>query len=440
LVLRGRCSRLVLDFSKTRFIDSAGLGLLEIVRREAVPRGIPLAIAAMQANIRELFQITRLDRLFPIFDTVEAAMVSEIRQPGKSGGHLASEDFVISAMGSDILQPGKSRFVEEAPGIPYRRHQTIGGDREVLGVLNQGGMGILYLVDNHSAGQLRVLKTYRDECLGAGQVRREFLREAEMWAGLGQHDFIVRLFSVFEHDGRPYLEMEYIEPDFAGRVTLRDHLNDRQYILEDSGRLSLRRALEWGVQFCEGMEHAQRHGILGHRDIKPENLMMAPYRVQEGEVMVFSAHQKILKIADFGLAKSLDGFVSPEAGSDGVAGFDASLRLCATGTFCGTPPYMPPEQFERAEEADSRNDIYSFGIVLYEIVAGRLPFQPPRGLTTSDAIRAWHALHANQRPELLDTPLWPVIERCLAKRPQDRYQSFENLRREFHALQSSLTH
>ena len=81
LVSTGRCSRLVLDFSKTRFIDSGGLGTLEIVRREAAPRGIPLAFAAMQANIRDVFRITGMDGLFPIFDTVEAAMGSEIRQP-----------------------------------------------------------------------------------------------------------------------------------------------------------------------------------------------------------------------------------------------------------------------------------------------------------------------------------------------------------------------
>jgi anti-anti-sigma factor len=400
-ILSNRVGRIILDCSGTDIMDSAALGILCQVKQEAQPRGIPVILVGLKGTLRELFKITRLDTMFSLFDTMPN--------------------------GCDAPAPKLGPFADSHPVAAYRKHDFIGPSREVLGVLNTGGMGVVYLVQNSSDHSLRVVKTLRDEFIESASARHRFLREAGMWCHLDANLFIVRALSTFEYEKRPYIELEYISPDQVdGSVTLRDRIRTT------GGPLPLRRTLRWGIQVCMAMQHATAQGIVCHRDIKPENLMICRHTLQEGGVTVISSRLRILKITDFGLAKAGDLENDATMCGPAVTNHQRAMSLSLTGRFCGTPPYMPPEQFDRANEADVRNDIYSLGVVLYEIACGHRPFQPQP--TAKDPIIAWHRLHASEPVPRIDGPLWPILEKCLEKRPERRFEHFDHLKSELDVL------
>src|SRR6185436_6297790 len=130
--------------------------------------------------------------------------------------------------------------------------------------------------------QVCALKTFRDELLVDAAARQMFKREADKWVSLGDHPFILAARSVRDIASRLFVKMDFIPPDDEGRVTLADHLAFK------SRPIGLEQTLEWGIQFCLAMEHANAHGVQCHRDIKPQNILIGPGR--------------ILKVSDFGLA------------------------------------------------------------------------------------------------------------------------------------------
>ncbi len=292
------------------------------------------------------------------------------------------------------------------PPVRYVPGALIGGRYEVLNVFGgpgKSGMGVVYLVWDRWDKQQRAIKTFQDPSVWNKRVAAVFRREAELWIGMGHHAHIVRAHTVRKPDGRLCLVLEFIGPDAEGRNTLTHHLQGYP--------LPLERVLTWGIQFCRGMDFASAHGITVHRDIKPDNIMIDA----EGRV----------KITDFGLAKSLDGDVPPEPAA-GTVPRPSSLSVVATkeGSCCGSPPWMSPEQFGDAKHADVRSDIYSFGVVLFQMLTGGLlPFE---GNTLQD----YATLHLDMPPPPLPEPLGPVVSRCLQKSPKDRYQEFSVLRRE----------
>ncbi|MFA5875949.1 MAG: protein kinase [Candidatus Margulisiibacteriota bacterium] len=407
--LSGTCRAIVVDFSNTMFIDSFGIGILCRLNEEAKPRGIPVILAAVSPDpIMYLFNITGLDSTFAFADSVE------------------------EAIGSSVSEEPVGLFEESHPSAPYERHDIIAANWDVLGVLNKGGMGVVYLVQDRNSGHQRVLKTLLDEHLQSESARCRFLEEARLWLGMKAHPFILRAFSVFEDQGRPYIELEYLFPDQRdSSVTLRDHIRGAK------GPRSMRRVARWGIQFCLGMQHAQMNGIKCHRDIKPENLLIGRHQLQESDVTVFSSRLRVIKITDFGLSKAADLGQDLGAHSPVGADYERSLSLSQTGGFCGTPPYMPPEQFEDAAHADIRGDIYSFGVVLYELSTGRRPFEPDRNV--QDPTVAWYRLHASECPTGFEGPLWPIVETCLQKRPERRFQTIDELKFELDCLDHGLS-
>jgi serine/threonine protein kinase len=206
------------------------------------------------------------------------------------------------------------------------------------------------------------LKTFRDELLANPAAREAFKKEALLWVNLGEHPFILAARWVEEAFGRLFVAMDYIAPDAEGRVSLADHL------AHANGRLDTNQILEWAIQFCIGMEHANSRGIECHRDIKPANILIS----RDG----------ILKISDFGLASAAEaawrqrnGHGVMLAAADSNMSFGFSLIETDGKKLCGTPGYMPPEVL-RGESPDRRSDIYSFGLVLWQMAAGSpvLPF------------------------------------------------------------------
>jgi tetratricopeptide (TPR) repeat protein len=302
---------------------------------------------------------------------------------------------------------------------PYKKGNVIGGKYEVHDVLGKGGFGVVYKVFDRGATSIFALKTFRDEYLKDEKTRKRFRKEASLWIDLERHPFLVQAHFVEEVEGRLYIAMEYIEPDEQGLNTLEGHLRQ--------GTPDLAQSLRWAIQFCHGMEYAYSKGIRCHRDIKPANIMIGD--------------DETVRIADFGLAGVLGA-------SEAVPGIRLSIQggmvglsgQTMEGTGFGTPTHMPPEQFTDAASCDERSDIYSFGVVLYQMASGgRLPFLAPNPIDGSEAekTRFWremHRLHSHGPVPKLDSPLFPTVQVCMEKSPAKRFQSFCELRGKLESL------
>ncbi len=333
------------------------------------------------------------------------------------GGLLRETPPAESLIGMSTTRlPGGAviRVKADHPGAVYKKGNLIGTSYEVLGVLGLGGFSVVYLVYSRDTRSVYALKTLRDEYLGDRESRDQFSKEAKVWVDLERHPYVVRAYFIEELAGRIYIGMEYIEPDEEGLNSLEGYLGRRQPDLVQS--------LRWAIQFCHGMEHAQDCGIRCHRDVKPANIMIT----REG----------VVKITDFGFADVIDNTRARHA-TDPLR---RRKRLRPEFTGFGTPMYMPPEQFQNAARCDQRSDIYSFGVVLYQMAShGRFPYETrlrahDMNKSAATVWREMHRLHTDAYVVHLASPLFPVIQRCLQKDPSSRYQTFRELRLDLEPL------
>jgi tetratricopeptide (TPR) repeat protein len=254
---------------------------------------------------------------------------------------------------------------------------VLGDKFRVVEQLGEGVFGRVYLVDALSTGSVYALKTIRDDLLPDPKARETFRRDAQIWVTLERHPWLAHAFHAGEIEGRLFLAMEYVAPDEEGLNSLEGRLRRSPPDLAQS--------LRWGVQFCHAMEHAFARGLRSHGNIKPTNILIG--------------QDLSVRISDFGTA---------------------GLRMAT-----GTPTHMAPEQFGNAQRADQRSDVYAFGVVLFEMAAkGQLPFPAPA--LPEDPKRA--------HPPRLDSPLRPIVARCLEKSPERRYPGFADLRGDLEAL------
>ena len=272
--------------------------------------------------------------------------------------------------------------------------QTI-GQYLVLSELGSGGMGVVYKAKDQRLDRLVALKVLS---AGSPEGRDDprFLREARAASALN-HPNIVTVYEFNRINGTNFIAMEYI----AGSTL--------QQLLAD-GRVPLRTGLEWARQAAGALAKAHASGIV-HRDLKPGNIMVTA----EGSV----------KVLDFGLASR-----SVAAARDR----DSTITsLTGPGAAMGTPAYMAPEQV-RGEPADQRSDIFSFGIILYEIVCGHRPF------TGSDARVILYQIEHHDPPPTyrvlpsIPKPLSNLIDRCLRKDRSQRLQSMEAVTAELSSI------
>jgi len=253
---------------------------------------------------------------------------------------------------------------------------------EVYKILS-GGMGIIYVCYDYREKVPLVLKTFRDIYLSSNEAQKLFEREALLWTQLGRYPYILRSFWVERLENKLFIVLEYISPDSQGRNALTHYLSN----------LTLPEILKLSIQFCYGMEYAYSKGLDAHRDIKPDNIMITA--------------DKTVKITDFGLAKAFQ-------------------EIRKEKIICGTFPYMAPEQFDGY--ADKRSDVYAFGIILYQMVTGgKLPF-------VARSREEYEMLHKDAKIPSISSEFIPIIQKCLEKYPDKRYQDFTSARTEFENL------
>ncbi len=258
----------------------------------------------------------------------------------------------------------------------------------LLEKLSEGGMGVVYKALDTKLKRPVALKFLRADVVEDAEAKERFLREAQAAAAL-DHPNICTVYEIDEAEGQTFLAMAFV----AGR-TIKDKISDRPLKLDE--------VIDIATQTAEGLKAAHSRGVV-HRDIKPANLMLT----EEGQV----------KIMDFGLAQLAE-----------------QSRLTKTATILGTPAYMSPEQTRR-KPTDRRTDVWSLGVVIYEMVTGRLPFAGERQEAVLYAI-------GNEDPEPitalragLPIELDFIVGKALAKAPADRYQHVEEMIVDLRALE-----
>ena len=260
--------------------------------------------------------------------------------------------------------------------------QTI-GRYQLLDTLGQGGMGVVYRAFDTLLERTVALKVIGAQIDGNPETRTRFLREARSAGQLSHHN-IVTIYDLGEHDGHPFLAMEYLEGE------------DLQQRLGGHIRMSLARKVDLAIEMCEGLEYAHAHGVV-HRDVKPANVFITT----SGQV----------KILDFGLARLI------------------TSQLTNSNMLMGTLNYMAPEQV-RGERADHRADIFSVGVVLYELLGNKKAFEGDSFASTMYKILQEVPEPLCQVDATVPRALAAIVECALAKPLDERYQSMTALREE----------
>lgn len=252
------------------------------------------------------------------------------------------------------------------------------GRYEIIRELGKGAMGVVYEGRDPSLGRTVAIKTARRDVIErsglAQEMMERFLREAKS-AGMLNHPNIITIYDVGEEAGMAYIAMEFL----VGR--------DLNTLIDQQKRFDVKQVVDYGVQICEALACAHDQGVY-HRDVKPAN--------------IFIPDQGVLKVVDFGIARTHDS------------------TLTQDGALIGTPTYMSPEQF-MGQRVDARSDLFSAGIILYEMLTGEKPF-------TGEALTTimHHILKSNPAPPhelnyMVPEALSAVVMKALSKKPQERY-------------------
>ena len=287
-------------------------------------------------------------------------------------------------MSATQLQPTQDPFLG----------QLIGGRYRVIKLLGEGGMGAVYQAEQMIAGTAKkfAIKTLHPQLSKDPMILARFERECGTVAGLSHPNLIQLVDFGKTVDGTLYMVMEFVEGRSLGSL------------LEEKGSLDPRRASHILQQLCDALAEAHARGIV-HRDLKPDNIVLT------------ERAKDFVKVLDFGIAKR---------GEDALA--KAEQKLTQQGTVLGTPPYMSPEQFT-GKTIDLRSDLYSIGVIAYEMLAGRLPFSAntPWEWATQHMTVPPAALTTSPRGEPLPVSMRAAVMKALEKDPQHRFGSATEL-------------
>src|SRR4030066_260142 len=262
---------------------------------------------------------------------------------------------------------------------------------KILDKLGEGGMGVVYKAQDTKLDRTVALKFLPPHVASNPEEKQRFFQEARSASALN-HPNITVIYEIDEADGQVYIAMEYIE----GKTLKK---------LVEKETLPLKKVLDVAIQACDGLAAAHKKGM-GHRDIKSDNIMVT----SEGQV----------KITDFGLAK-----------------FRGQARITQLGTTLGTAAYMSPEQAS-GEEIDQRSDIFSFGVVLYEMLTGRLPFQGEHQAAVIYSILNEEPQPVARFNNKISADLERIVAKALSKDKEERYQHVDDLQADLRREKKSL--
>ncbi|MGB6865902.1 MAG: serine/threonine-protein kinase, partial [Candidatus Aminicenantaceae bacterium] len=280
----------------------------------------------------------------------------------------------------------------EAPKEELTRGTTFAGRYEIIEELGKGGMGRVYRVEDTKLEQEVALKLIKPEIAKDKKTIERFRNELKLARNI-RHKNVCGMFDLGETEGANFITMEYVRGE------------DLRSLIRRIGQLPVGKSVSIANQICDGLAEAHRLGVV-HRDLKSNNIMID----KEGNV----------RIMDFGIARSLE--------TKGITG---------AGVMIGTPEYMSPEQVE-GTDVDQRSDIYSLGVILYEMVIGRVPFEGDTPFT----IGMKHKGETPKNPKELNTQISDdlnrVILRCLEKEKERRYQNAGEVRSELTNIEKGI--
>lgn len=299
-------------------------------------------------------------------DLKEKAALVEYMQQASGGG---ATQRIATTQTESAIRPGS----------------TFAGRYDIKEILGAGGMGVVYRAFDRELQEPVAIKTLRPEALAGGTVALDRFKQEIRLARRIAHRNVVRTYDLGEQNGMYYLTMEYVEG------------TSLKQLIQSRGKLPVSVALTVGKQLCRALEVAHAEGVI-HRDIKPQNIVVEP--------------SGFLKVMDFGIAR----LANPPQGKG----------LTEAGTSIGTPDYMSPEQLSGAE-LDQRSDLYAAGVVLFECLTGRVPFEAE----TTWALVAKHLEEEPPDPRKFNAdvsgPLAGVILKAMAKEPKDRFATASDM-------------
>src|SRR5262245_2458625 len=307
---------------------------------------------------------------------------------GRSVATAGGSDRTMTASGVASVT-GPHAF---APGARLEPGTLVGTRYEILALLGEGGMGSVYKAQDRELGRLVALKVIRPDMASRPEILERFKREI-LLASQVTHKNVLRIHDLGEAGDLRFISMTYVEG------------TNLKGLLEHEGPLTLDKGLPLARQIGEALQAAHDAGVV-HRDLKPPNILLD----RDGNAY----------IADFGLSRSL-----AEGGT-----------MTDTGSILGTVDYMSPEQ-ARGDTPDHRGDIYSFGVILYEMFTGTLPFRASNAL--SIMVKRLHEDAPSMRQARPGLPAWlaAIVTRAMRREPQDRYQSAGELVRDLEQQRAS---
>src|SRR5262245_57000979 len=271
------------------------------------------------------------------------------------------------------------------------------GPYEILSAIGAGGMGEVYKARDTRLERTVAVKVLPEHLTSNEELRQRFEREAKTISQLS-HPHICALYDVGREGDADYLVMEYLEGETLGAKL-------------DKGPIPNEQLLRYGIQIADALDKAHRQGIV-HRDLKPGNVMITKSGV---------------KLLDFGLAK-YQASAQPVSGASRLATqAQQSQPLTERGTVMGTFQYMAPEQLEGGE-ADARSDIFAFGAVLYEMATGKKAFSGKTQASLAGSILRDDPTSVTEISPMMPPALNRVIKTCLAKDPEDRFQTAHDVK------------